>query len=86
MKNLKYKIMALLGLAVPVVSFAEDTITTTPMDTTKAQGVVKSATEGLQGLIEAVTPYVTALILAGLAIWAALVIIRIVKRAFSRAG
>lgn len=86
MKNLKYKIMALLGLSLPVVSFAEGEVTTTPMDTTSAQGVVKSATDGLQGLIESVTPYVTALILAGLAIWAALVIIRIVKRAFSRAG
>lgn len=56
------------------------------MDTTNAANMVQSATTGLTGLISTVTPYITTLFLAGLAIWAAFVVFRLVKRAFSRAA
>lgn len=81
---MKNKILALVGLSVPLATFAEGSTPT--MDTTSAETIVSSATTGLQSLLTAVTPYVTTLILAGLAIWAGMVIIRVVKRAFSRAG
>ena len=81
---MKKKMLALLGFAAPCVMFAEGTTPT--MDSTAAAGIVNSAATGLVSLLETITPYVTTIILAGLAIWAAMVIIRLVKRAFSRAG
>ncbi len=81
---MKKKLLALIGLSAPSVMFAEGAAAT--MDTTAAAGIINSCSTGLVSLLETVTPYVTTLILAGLAIWAAMVIIRLVKRAFSRAG
>lgn len=82
---MKKKLLALLGFSAPALVFAEGNTPAT-MDTTAASGIIQSCSEGLVSLLETVTPYVTTLILAGLAIWAAMVIIRLVKRAFSRAG
>ena len=56
------------------------------MDTTAASNMVKSAQEGLTGLLTTVQPYITTLLLAGLAIWAGIRIIALVKRVFSRAS
>lgn len=81
---MKKKIMASLGLLAPVAVFAEGT--TPSMDTTTAASMISSASDGLTGLLTTVAPYITTLVLAGLAIWAALVIIKLVKRGFSRAG
>lgn len=77
------KIMLVLGSLGSVAAFAEGTTTT--MDTTAAETIVNSASTGLQSLLTAVVPYVTAVLLAGLAIWAGIAVIRIVKRAFSNA-
>lgn len=60
--------------------------TTPTMDTTAAAGLVEQAQTGLSSLLTTVTPYISTIVLAGLAIWAAMVIIRLVKRAFSRAA
>lgn len=81
---MKKKILALVGFASPVAMFAEGTNPT--MDTSTADTMVKAATDGLGDLLSTVAPYVTTLFLAGLAIWAAFVIFRLVKRAFSRAA
>lgn len=78
------KMLAVIGAFAPVALFAEGTAG--EMDTTAASGIIQKATTGLGNLLTTVTPFVTNLILAGLAIWAALVIIKLVKRAFSRAG
>lgn len=81
---MKKKIIALLGFSAPVVLFAEGTTPT--MDTTAAASMVSAASDGLVSLLSTVAPYITTLVLTGLAIWAALVVIRLVKRGFSRAG
>lgn len=81
---MKNKILAFLGLAGSVPALADGTTPT--MDTTTAASMVQSASTGLGTLLETVAPYITTLFLAGLAIWAAFVIFRLVKRAFSRAA
>lgn len=56
--------------------------TGTAMDTEAAESMLEAAQAGLEGLLSAATPVITALVLAGLAIWGALALVRIVKRAF----
>lgn len=80
---MKKKLFALAGFLGSLVSFAEGEIT---MDTTAAESIVTSAKNGLTTFLTNVTPTISAIILAGLAIWAAFVVIRLVKKAFSRAG
>lgn len=81
---MKTKILALVGLVTPFITFAEGTAAT--MDTTSAKSMVESAQTGLTTLLSECVPYVTTLFLGGLAIWAAFVIFRLIKRAFSRAA
>lgn len=82
---MKKFMFASLGLLSSATAFAEGEGTVT-MDTSSAVSMVESATTGLTGLLTTVVPYITTLFLAGLAIWAAFVIFRLVKRAFSRAA
>ena len=66
----------------PLAALAE-TPGSTSMDTTQAVSMLTAAKEGLVSLLQSAAPIVTAIVLAGLAIWAAIVIVRIVKRAFN---
>lgn len=72
------KFVPALALAASVPAFAE----TPAMDTAAATGILTSAQTGLTALLTAATPVISALILAGLAIWGAMALVRIVKRAF----
>lgn len=83
MKKFKFMLLTVCGFAAPVL-FAEGSAPS--MDTTAAETMLTSAQTGLTGLLSSAAPIVTAIVLAGLAIWAALVLIRIIKRAFSRAS
>ena len=74
------KMVAGLSLA-PLAVLAEGP--TSGMDTTAAVSMITSAKEGLVSLLSSVAPIITAIVLAGLAIWAAIVVVRIVKRAFN---
>lgn len=76
--------MLLLASAGSLGVLAEGTTPT--MDVTAGTGIINAATTGLESLLTACTPYITTLILAGLAIWAAIVILKVVKRVFSRAA
>lgn len=83
MKNKRLVLSALTGLS----SFAVLAEGETPvMDTTQATQMLTSAQTGLTSLLQSAAPVVTALVLAGLSIWGALMLVRIVKRAFSRAS
>ena len=75
------KLVAGLSLA-PLAVLAETPGSTT-MDTTAAVSMITAAKEGLVSLLSSVAPIITAIVLAGLAIWAAIVVVRIVKRAFN---
>ncbi len=74
------KLVACLSLA-PFAALAETPAGT--MDTTAAVSMITAAKDGLVGLLSSVAPIITAIVLAGLAIWAAIVVVRIVKRAFN---
>ena len=76
MKKIKYALAALM----PVAAFAEGTAPT--MDTTTATQILTSAQTGLTGLFTSVSGVIGVLILGGLAIWGAIALVRIVKRAF----
>ena len=75
------KLVAGVSLA-PLFALAETPGGNT-MDTTAAVSMITSAKEGLVSLLSSVAPIITAIVLAGLAIWASIVIVRIVKRAFN---
>ena len=75
------KLVAGLSLA-PLFALAETPGSNT-MDTTAAVSMITSAKEGLVSLLSSVAPIITGIVLAGLAIWAAIVVVRIVKRAFN---
>lgn len=75
------KLVAGLSLA-PLAALAETPGSTT-MDTTQAVSMLTSAKDGLVALLSSAAPIITAIVLAGLAIWAAIAIVRIVKRAFN---
>lgn len=79
---MKKKLLALLGFASTGAVFAEGEGAT--MDTSAAAQMVSSATTGLADFLNTVTPYLVTLMLAGLAVWAGIVVIRLVKRVFSR--
>ena len=74
------KLVAGLSLA-PLAVLAEGP--TSAMDTAQAVSMLTSAKDGLVSLLSSAAPIITAIVLAGLAIWAAIVIVRIVKRAFN---
>ena len=74
------KLVAGLTLA-PLAALADGS--TTAMDTTHAVSMLTSAKDGLVSLLQSAAPIITAIVLAGLAIWAAIIIVRIVKRAFN---
>lgn len=77
MKNkLKFAVAALM----PVAAFAEGSTPT--MDTTTATQILTSAQTGLSGLFTSVSGVIGVLVLGGLAIWGALALVKIVKRAF----
>ena len=77
--------LAVLGVvAVPALARAEGSTST--MDTTAVTTMLTSIQTGLVGLLNSAMPIVTAVVLAGLALWAGLVIVRIIKRVFARAG
>lgn len=78
MKNKLNYAMALAAIA-PFVALAEGDAT---MDTTAATTMLTSAQTGLTSLLSAAAGILTAIVLAGLAIWGALAIVRIVKKAF----
>ena len=75
------KLVAGLSLA-PLAVLAEGG-STSAMDTAQAVSMLTSAKDGLVSLLQSAAPIITAIVLAGLAIWAAIVIVRIVKRAFN---
>lgn len=75
----------LIAVMAPAAVLAADG-DTPAMDTTAAANMVKASQEGLTDLLTTVQPYITTLLLAGLAIWAAIRIIVLVKRVFSRAS
>ena len=83
MNKFKLMLMSCGVFAVPSL-FAEGT--TPSMDIAEATTMLTSAQTGLSALLTAAAPIVTTIVLAGLAIWAAIVLVRIVKRAFSRAA
>lgn len=80
---MKNKLIALSGVLLSMPVLAEGT--TPAMDTTAAENMVNYATTGLSGLLTACVPYITSLFLAGLAIWGAYVVFKLIKRAFSKA-
>lgn len=73
-----------LAASAPLAVLAEGTTPT--MDTTSTSAMVEAAQSGLSGLLTTVQPFITTLVLAGLAIWAGFKIISLIKRAFSRAA
>lgn len=81
---MKKKIITALASVGSVAAFAEGT--TQQMDTTAAANMVQSATTGLQSLLETVTPYLVTLLLAGLAVWAGIMLVKLVKRVFGRSS
>lgn len=83
MNKIKSMVLGASTFAAPVL-FAEGTTPT--MDTTNAEAMLTSAQTGLTSLLSSAAPVVTALVLAGLAIWGGLMLVRIIKRAFSRAS
>lgn len=84
-KKMKKKIVILAGSAASQLTLLAEGTTPT-MDTTQAEAMLTSAQTGLTSLLTSAAPVVTALVLAGLAIWGALMLVRIIKRAFSRAS
>lgn len=72
------KIIVAASAALPFASALAEGETTTP-----AQQIITSGQSALESVMTAATPAVTALVLAGLGIWAAIKIIRLLKRAFS---
>lgn len=70
------------GLSLAPLAVLADTPAGT-MDTSAAVSMITSAKDGLVSLLSSVAPIVTGIVLAGLAIWAAIVVVRIVKRAFN---
>ena len=80
---MKKKITLALGAVGSLAALAEGTTPT--MDPTSASQMVQSAQTGLSTLLTTITPYITTLLLAGLAIWAGFKVIGLIKRAFSSA-
>ena len=77
---MKKKLVVAASAALPVLSaLAEDP----SVDTSAAEGIITSGKTALQSVMSSATPAVTAIVLAGLGIWAAIKIIRLLKRAFS---
>ena len=75
MKKMK---LALVAMS-PAMLFAEGTAPS--MDTTAATTLLTSAQTGLSSLLTSAAPIIATVVLAGLAIWGGLALIRIVKRA-----
>ena len=71
------------GASLAPLAVLAETPGSSSMDTTQAVSMLTAAKDGLVSLLQSAAPIVTAIVLAGLAIWAAIVIVRIVKRAFN---
>lgn len=53
------------------------------MDTTQATTMMTAVQTGLESILTAAGPIITAIILAGLGIWAVFAVVRLLKRAFN---
>lgn len=53
------------------------------MDTTTATNMMTSVQTGLEAILTAAGPIITAIILAGIGIWAVFAVVRLMKRAFN---
>lgn len=73
------KYMALCALS-PLGLLAADPAA---MDTTQATTMMTAVQTGLESILTAAGPIITAIILAGLGIWAVFAVVRLLKRAFN---
>lgn len=79
--NMK-KNISRLALAVPALCACGSALATGESDST-AQTVITQAQTSLEGILTSAGTAVTALVVAGLAIWGAIAIVGVLKRAFS---
>lgn len=70
---------ALVAASMALPALAEDGA----MDTTTATTMMTQIQTGLEAILTAAGPIITALILSGIGIWAVFAVVRLMKRAFN---
>lgn len=81
MKKLnKLAIAASVASSSVLPALAEDSVS---MDTTTATTMMTQIKTGLEAILTAAGPIITALILSGIGIWAVFAVVRLMKRAFN---
>ena len=77
----KLAIAASVAASSVLPALAEDPAAT--MDTTTATTMMTQIKTGLEAILTAAGPIITALILSGIGIWAVFAVVRLMKRAFN---
>lgn len=81
--NMKKLLLALGGVSASVASFAAETSGAIAYEGSVAQSIADEASTTLQNFLTGVGPVIAGIVVAGLAIWAGIAIVGIVKKAFS---